>query len=95
MNNLLRATAELIAERGIEKLTVTSVAARAGLSRRLIYLYFRSLTGLLEAYVQGYFNQMDAVLADQIKTMAEPTQSAQRMHLYLLTYARQWQTDEA
>lgn len=51
-NMLLEAVGELVAEEGFEKLGVNAVAARAGVSKMLIYRYFESLDGLIAAYIR-------------------------------------------
>lgn len=51
-NALLQAIGELVAENGFEKLGVNAVAARAGISKMLIYRYFDSLDGLIAAYIR-------------------------------------------
>lgn len=51
-NMLLGAVGELVAEEGFEKLGVNAVAARAGVSKMLIYRYFESLDGLIAAYIR-------------------------------------------
>lgn len=51
-NMLLEAVGELVAEEGFENLGVNAVAARAGVSKMLIYRYFESLDGLIAAYIR-------------------------------------------
>ena len=51
-NMLLGAVGELVVEEGFEKLGVNAVAARAGVSKMLIYRYFESLDGLIAAYIR-------------------------------------------
>lgn len=48
----LKAVDDLIEEEGFEKLGVNAVAAKAGLSKMLIYRYFESLDGLIVAYIK-------------------------------------------
>lgn len=48
---LLQAVGELIEEYGFEKLGVNAIAAKAGVSKMLIYRYFESLDGLVAAYL--------------------------------------------
>lgn len=52
--SLLRAIGELVAEEGFERLGVNAVAARAGVSKVLIYRYFESLDGLIAAYIRTH-----------------------------------------
>lgn len=51
---LLNAVNTLIEDRGFENLGVNAVAAKAGVSKMLIYRYFDSLDGLIAAYIQKY-----------------------------------------
>lgn len=49
---LIQAVDDLIEEGGFENLGVNAVAAKAGVSKMLIYRYFESLDGLIVAYLQ-------------------------------------------
>lgn len=49
---LLKAVDDLIEEDGFENLGINAVAAKAGLSKMLIYRYFQSLEGLIVAYIE-------------------------------------------
>jgi len=49
-DKLVRAIAEVLAERGFSKLGVNSVAKQAGVDKVLIYRYFDGLDGLMQAY---------------------------------------------
>lgn len=49
---ILTAVGELITENGFEKTGVNAVAARAGISKMLIYRYFGSMNGLFAAYIK-------------------------------------------
>lgn len=51
---LLNAVNNLIEDEGFENLGVNAVAAKAGVSKMLIYRYFDSLDGLIAAYIQKY-----------------------------------------
>ena len=51
---LLNAVNTLIEDEGFENLGVNAVAAKAGVSKMLIYRYFDSLDGLIAAYIQKY-----------------------------------------
>lgn len=50
--NLLHAVGELVEECGFEHLGINAIAARAGVSKILIYRYFDSLEGLIAAYIR-------------------------------------------
>ena len=47
---LIRAVAQVLAERGFSKLGVNAVAKQAGVDKVLIYRYFDGLEGLMKAY---------------------------------------------
>ena len=51
---LLDAVDSLVEESGYEALGINAVAAKAGVSKMLIYRYFGSLEGLIAAYIQQY-----------------------------------------
>jgi len=48
---LIGAVGELLTENGYQGLGVNKVAARAGVSKPMVYEYFGSLNGLLKAYI--------------------------------------------
>lgn len=52
---ILRATGEIVSERGVEHLTIRSVAERIEYSPRTVYLYFRDKQEVLEAFVEQRF----------------------------------------
>ena len=62
----LKAIDDLIEEDGFENLGVNAVAAKAGLSKMLIYRYFESLDGLIVAYIQrnDYWINLEPELPD-------------------------------
>ena len=51
---LINALGELIEEKGFEKVGVNVVAERAGVSKMLIYRYFKSLDGLIYEYIKRH-----------------------------------------
>lgn len=63
---LLEAVQGLVEESGFESIGINAVAARAGVSKMLIYRYFNSLDGLIAAYIRqhDYLLNMDADLPD-------------------------------
>ena len=65
--NLIKAVDELIEENGFEGLGINAVAAKAGVSKMLIYRYFNSLDGLIAAYIQqhDYWINFDEQLPDE------------------------------
>ena len=65
--NLIKAVDELIEENGFEGLGINAVAAKAGVSKMLIYRYFNALDGLIAAYIQqhDYWINFDEQLPDE------------------------------
>ena len=51
---MINAVGELIAETGFENLGINQVAKKAGFSKNLIYRYFKSLDGLIYAYMKKH-----------------------------------------
>ncbi|WP_207423752.1 TetR/AcrR family transcriptional regulator [Desertivirga brevis] len=48
----LEAVGEIFMEEGISEIGINNVARRAGFDKKLIYRYFKSRTGLLDAYIE-------------------------------------------
>lgn len=51
--NLIKAVGKVLKAQGYTGLTATNIARAAGLSRRLITIYFGSVENLIETYVKG------------------------------------------
>lgn len=51
---MLSAVEEIITESGFEAVKINAVATRAGVSKILIYRYFKSLEGLLTTYIKQH-----------------------------------------
>lgn len=64
---LLKAVDDLIEEDGFENLGINAIAAKAGLSKMLIYRYFESLEGLIVAYIErnDYWINLEPELPDE------------------------------
>ena len=64
---LITAVNDIIEESGFERLGINAVAAKAKVSKMLIYRYFNSLDGLIAAYIQqnDYWINFDEELPDQ------------------------------
>lgn len=63
---LITAVNDIIEESGFEGLGINAVAAKAKVSKMLIYRYFNSLDGLIAAYIQqnDYWINFDEELPD-------------------------------
>lgn len=66
-SNLINAVSELVEESGFEGLGINAIAAKAGVSKMLIYRYFNSLDGLIAAYIRqhDYWINFDAQIPDE------------------------------
>jgi AcrR family transcriptional regulator len=74
---LLGAALEAFAERGFHEVTLEEVAARAGVSKALIYEHFASKRDLTRALLDTYVHELLGRLADAIAT-AEPGEERMR-----------------
>lgn len=70
---IIDALEEVMAEHGLEGLSVNGVAEKAGVSKVLIYRYFGGLDGLLEYYVRTgpVFPNFTPAVLEQIRPMHE------------------------
>jgi AcrR family transcriptional regulator len=88
---ILRAAAELFAERGFESATVSDIAAGAGLTASSVYAHFRGKPELLLEVVRDTFAHLDmtsqlseeqletpAVLRFLVRSLLEPSQRTLR-----------------
>jgi AcrR family transcriptional regulator len=93
---LLAATRELLEEQGFESVTMAAVAARAGVSRRAVYLHFSSRAELLTA-VFSYLGEREDIggsllrvweAPDAVAALQEWARHLARIHPRLLAVAR-------
>ncbi|MBB6546951.1 TetR/AcrR family transcriptional regulator [Nonomuraea rubra] len=83
---LLAATREILECDGFEALTMAEVAARAGVSRRAVYLHFRSRTDLVTALF-GYVADREG-LAESLARVWEATNSVEALREWVRHLAR-------
>ena len=74
---LIDITVQLIEERGNSALTVTDIAARAGLSPASLYRYFDSKEAVIEAVAERWFHPLPA-MAEEGLAAAHPPLSSPR-----------------
>lgn len=86
---LLQATVQLIAEGGIDSLTLSQVAARAGVSRATAYREFGDKDGLLAAVAQHEITEMIGHTLGRIDLRAAPSALVPAIVLRALGYLRQ------
>lgn len=85
---LLQATLVLIAESGIDSLTLSQVAARAGVSRATAYREFGDKDGLISAVAQHEIQQMALDVMTRVDTHADPMTMVPSTVLAALRYLR-------
>jgi AcrR family transcriptional regulator len=83
---LLRAAAELLAEGGVDALTIRSLAARAGIPVATIYRYFANRDEIIAAYLDHELERIDnavveAVLGLERVTVRSLTQAVALAHM--------------
>lgn len=85
---LVQATLQMIAESGIDSLTLSQVAVRAGVSRATAYREFGDKGGLIAAVAQHEINQMAIDVISRVTTPADPTTLVPSTVLAALRYLR-------
>lgn len=86
--SLRQATLVLIAESGIDSLTLSQVAARAGVSRATAYREFGDKDGLISAVAQHEIQHMASDVMTRVGTDADPTTIVSSTVLAALRYLR-------
>ncbi|MFD2117582.1 TetR/AcrR family transcriptional regulator [Paenibacillus yanchengensis] len=75
--SLRAALMELLTEKPLEKVAVTELCQRAGITRRTFYLHYESVAKLLEAIIEELLLQLEASL----RKTSQQRQHAQATHL--------------
>jgi AcrR family transcriptional regulator len=83
---ILVATRQAIIERGPGKLTLSAVAAAAGVSRPTLYRWFPTKDDLLVAFVEYEEQQFDAGLRAVVDGYRSPARKLDAALQYLVTY---------
>jgi TetR/AcrR family transcriptional regulator, repressor for uid operon len=83
---ILAATRRAIAAKGPGKLTLSEVAAAAGVSRPTLYRWFPTKDDLFVALTQYERNQFDNGLQEEIEAHRSPARRLDAALRYLLTY---------
>jgi len=68
---VVRAAVELFAERGYKETTATDIAARAGISRRAFFYYFRSKDDILFSVDPRNLDALTSLVSRQPKKLSE------------------------
>lgn len=69
---IISALGELSHAKGFYRVTVDELAARAGVSKRTIYRYFRSKDEIIEALLDRFMHQMAAGIEQAVRTEEKP-----------------------
>ncbi len=92
MNLILQAAGEIIAQRGLDGAGINAIADRAGANKVLIYRYFGSWNGLIEALYELTLADVHEQVDGQLPDTAVP---AARSEMYIIQYYRALQTNQA
>jgi len=84
--SILAATKRAIAARGTGKLTLSAVAAAAGVSRPTLYRWFPTKADLLAALAEHEEEEFDAGLQNVIEAHRRPARRLDAALRYLVTY---------
>ncbi|MBX5488017.1 TetR/AcrR family transcriptional regulator [Mycolicibacterium hassiacum] len=85
---LVQAALELVAEAGLDRLTLTQVAAHAGVSRATAYREFGDKDGLLAAIAQQEIGTMIAATLAEVDPRADPATQLTSIVTAALRYLR-------
>lgn len=78
-SELAAAALQVMAERGLEAVSISQVAAAAGVSKGTIYLYFESKTELVIAAARAWVAAIEAGVAPLVATKGTPKQRLQTL----------------
>lgn len=81
---IVEAALEVFARKGIQGATVDDIGARAGVSKGLVYLYYKSKDALMESVLRRLF-EMD--LARSRALLMQPTSASARLMDYARSFA--------
>ncbi|MBK6800062.1 TetR/AcrR family transcriptional regulator [Novosphingobium sp.] len=91
---LLDITVGLIEERGTAALTVTDIAARAGMSPASLYRYFDSKEAVIEAVAERWFQPLLAMAEDVLASDLPPRRKMFEFYARRFAYLRAtWERD--
>lgn len=91
---LLDITVQLIEERGTAALTVTDIAARAGMSPASLYRYFDSKEAVIEAVAERWFQPLLAMAEEVLASDLPPRRKMFEFYARRFAYLRAaWERD--
>jgi AcrR family transcriptional regulator len=91
---LLDITVELIEERGTAGLTVTDIAARAGMSPASLYRYFDSKEAVIEAVAERWFQPLLAMAEEVLASDLPPRRKMFEFYARRFAYLKAaWERD--
>jgi AcrR family transcriptional regulator len=87
-NDLIQAVGQVLAEQGASALGPSTVAQKAAVDKALIYRYFGSFDGLIEAFTNNalYWPSVEEIVPDRSTLLAMPFY--ERLAEVMLRYAR-------
>lgn len=85
---IINACAELAQTRGLRNFTVDELAARAGVSKRTVYRYYRSKEEIVEAVLENFMSRAAAEADLMIASQEPPLTLINHMLNYLFTNGR-------
>lgn len=83
---LLTVSLALFAEKGFEGTSVEEIAARAKVSKPVVYEHFRGKEGMYAVIVDRELQQLLGVLTESLRTRGHPKKVVERTALALLEY---------
>lgn len=90
IDNILDATAKLLAAKGIEATTISTIAEEAKLSTAIVYHYFENRLAVFAALAQRTMAHIDQQLTSQLDVFSQSQQKSSRdILLYLYNLYRQ------
>lgn len=80
IDRILDATIEVISQRGLEKLNLTDVCQRAGVSRTTLYRFFPTKEVLLDAYFSRETRRFEQSIVEAIRAEPDVTRRLRAMY---------------
>jgi AcrR family transcriptional regulator len=77
--NIMEAATELIARQGFQGTSISDIAGAAGISKGLMYNYFKSKDDLLDAIIMKAFSEIDGPMA----AMQQAKDPFEKLHLLI------------
>lgn len=89
VDDILTATLDLLEEDGVDKMTMTAIAAKAGLSKAAIYRYFPNKSALIGELSKRSRNRWTEFIIELTRTPLEPAELIYQGFHAFLTHLRE------